>query len=243
MNLTSFLRAVRYGARRDETGHYYYIVDGVRLYVRSPEECESPEYRRFLLNHVYFKHYRPGGSDCVVDFGAGLGTEIVGLASSAPDVRYIAVEIQPWVYECLCLTLAQLPAGYVPYGLSVGGPVRISPTRYGVDASISAAAAVPVEGVSWAEFVRRHDIRSIDLLKMNIEGAELFVLDQVDLSIVRRAIISAHDFRADLGHGEHFRTRAGVEARLRDAGFAFRSLDGPETWMQSWIYAERAEAG
>lgn len=227
--------------RRDPvSGHLWYPVEGKRLYIRSAEECERPHHRRYALDHVYFGHYRPGGGDVVVDFGAGLGTEIVGLAVSAPDIRYIAVEIQPWVYECLSLTLQQLPAGYVPYQLSLGGAVRITPTRAGIDGTVLGEGQVPVEGIDWAGFIARHDIAHIDLLKMNIEGAEAHLADVIDWSIVRRAIISAHDFRADRGDGEHFRTRAKVTATLEREGFTVTPITGEADWMRSWIYAARA---
>lgn len=231
------LKPLAVGMRRDRaTGHLFYPVDGVRHFVRFPEEAIRRVYRRRAFEEIYFREYRPRGGDVVVDIGAGLGTEIIPLAAEAPALRYIAVEIQPWVYECLCLTLAQLPAGFVPFGLAIGaqGPVRIAPTRDGVDASTGEGGPVPVESVTWAEFMRRHAIERVDLLKINIEGGEKPLLDHVDLAAVRRVIVGVHDFRADRGEGEHFRTRAHVEARLTGAGFRLRPVG------EDWIFADRA---
>ena len=225
------------GLRRDPaTGHLYYRIEGVRHYVRFPEETIRARYRREAFERIYFNHYRPSGTDCVVDFGAGLGTEIIPLARMAPDLRYIAVEIQPWVYECLCLTLAQLPAGFEPFGLAVGEgeTVRIAPTREGVDASTLAGGPIPVTAIAWSEFVRRHGIGRVDLLKMNVEGGEADLLDHIDLEPVLRVIVNIHDFRADRGEGEHFRTRARVEARLRSAGFRLTPVG------DDWIFADSA---
>lgn len=222
--------------RRDPaTGHLFYPVEGVRHYVRFPEETIRPRYRRAAFEDIYFKMFRPSGSQCVVDIGAGLGTEIIPLAALEPGLRYLAVEIEPWTYQCLCLTLAQLPAGYQPYGLAVAaeGPVRIEPTREGVDASTLNGGRIPVETVTWPDFVRRHGIGAVDLLKMNIEGGEAALLDHIDLASVARVIVNVHDFRADRGEGEHFRTRARVEARLRSAGFRLDDV------TPDWIYGER----
>lgn len=230
------LKPYALGLRRDPmTGHLWYPVDGVRLHIRFPNEVVRQKYRRLAFEEVYFKHYRPSGRDCVVDFGAGLGTEIVRLAAIAPELRYVAVEIQPWIYECLCLTLAQLPDGYTPFGLAVGEgeQTRISPTRTGEDASVLGGGEVPVAMVSWAEFVRREGIGRVDLLKMNVEGAEGDLLEHVDLDPVRRVIVGVHDFRAERGEGEQFRTRARVEQRLAEAGFELRPVPS------DWIYAER----
>jgi FkbM family methyltransferase len=221
--------------REPATGHLFYPVDGVRHYVRFREETIRERYRRAAFDGIYFKAFRPSGSQCVVDIGAGLGTEIIPLARSAPDLRYIAVEIEPWTYQCLCLTLAQLPAGYRPYGLAIAeaGPLHIEPTRDGVDASTLAGGRIPVETVTWPDFVRRHGLGTIDLLKMNIEGGEAALLEHADLAPVARVIVGVHDFRADRGEGEHFRTRARVEARLRSAGFRLEDV------APDWIYAER----
>jgi len=229
-------------ARDRPSGHLYYWVDGVRVFIRSAAECEFPKNREFALREVYFKHYLPTGQDCVVDVGAGLGTEIVGLARQSPNVKYIAVEIQPSVYECLALTLSQVPAGFVPFALAVGAErsIQISPTGAGIDAATSPTGSVPVEMIDWSSFVRRHALDRIDLLKMNIEGAEADLLEHADLSNVKRVIVSVHDFRADQGHGEHFRTRARVERRLREAGFSLTPIHGDKDWIRSWIFAERA---
>jgi FkbM family methyltransferase len=230
------LKPLAVGMRRDrQTGHLYYPVEGVRHYLRFPEEAIRERYRRAAFEQIYFKEYRPRGRDVVVDFGAGLGTEIIALARQAPELRYVAVEIQPWTYECLCLTLAQLPSGFGPFGLAVAanGPVRIVPTRAGVDASSLEGGAVPVESITWADFAGRHRIGRVDLLKMNVEGAEKALLDHIDLDMVERVIVGVHDFRADRGEGEHFRTRAHVEARLAGAGFRLKPVG------DSWIFADR----
>lgn len=230
------LKPYALGVRRDRaTGHLYYPVEGVRHYIRFPDETIRARYRQTAFETIYFKEYEPGGTDCVVDIGAGLGTEIIALARRAPGLRYVANEIQPWVYECLCLTLDQLPAGFTPFGLAIGDgdTVRITPTRAGVDASLSDHGAVRVAVVDWAEFKRREGLCTIDLLKMNVEGAEVALLDCIDLRDVHRVIVNVHDFRADRGEGDHFRTRERVTSRLTGAGFVLRPVDA------DWIFASR----
>ena len=237
--MRSLLRALRpyaLGLRRDRsTGHLHYPVDGVRLHVRFPAETMRARYRRRNFEEIYFRNYRPRAEDVVVDIGAGLGTEIVRLAAIEPNLRYVAVEIQPWVYECLCLTLAQLPGGYVPFGLAIGegAEVGITPTRQGDDASILGGGPVPVTMVSWSDFTRKHGLDRIDLLKMNVEGAEADLLDHIDLEKVRRVIVNVHDFRADRGEDPRFRTRTRVEDRLRSSDFVLTAVE------EDWVYAER----
>lgn len=241
--LKRIAKSVVFRVRRDEqTGHLYYPVGGRRLYIRIADECMPRKVQRWVGTELYFKHYRPSGRDVVVDFGAGLGDEILDLAKTAPDIRYIAVEIQPWVYECLCLTLAQLPDGYIPCGLAVGSEaaVRITPTAVGLDASVTESGPIPVEGISWEQFTAKYDIDQVDLLKMNVEGAEGDLLDHIDLGHVKRIIVSVHDFMADRGRGDRYRTRARVEKRLREAGYNLTRFEGEQDWLRSWIYAERS---
>ena len=230
--LLRWLRPHALGLRRDPaSGHLYYPVHGVRLHIRHREEAIREKYRRHAFEQIYFKHYRPTGRDCVVDIGAGLGTEIVRLAQLEPELHYVAVEIQPWIYECLCLTLAQLPPGYRPFGLAIGSgeEARIDPTRTGEDAHILEGGAVPVPMISWDEFTRRFSVDRVDLLKMNVEGAEADLLDHIDLNCVKRVIVNVHDFRADRGEGEFFRTRGRVEARLKAAGFEL--IEASQHWL------------
>jgi hypothetical protein len=56
---------------------------------------------------------------------------------------------------------------------------------------------------------------------MNIEGAERFALQGMEQSLkrVRSICVACHDFRAERGDGEHFRTREFVEQFLSERGF------------------------
>ena len=174
----------------------------------------------------------------MVDIGAGLGIEAAALAARAPGVRYIANEIQPWVYECLSLTFAGLPKGYQAFGLAIGdAPVSLTPTREGLDAAVDDDGAVHVHNVTWADFKRLFAIERVDLLKMNVEGAEVALLEHVELGDVERVAVAVHDFRAKRGDGEQFRTRARVTALLERAGFAIRPLP------HDWLFAERPAGG
>jgi FkbM family methyltransferase len=233
--LKRLVRGVALRIRRDAaSGHLFYPVEGKRVFLRFAEEALREKHRRWWFENVYFRLYLPSGGDCVVDIGAGLGIEAAMLASRAPDIRYVANEIQPWVYECLSLTFAGLPSGYEAFGLAIGDkPVRIAPTRAGIDASITAGGPVVVQNVDWVAFKALFDISRVDLLKMNVEGAELNLLDHIDLKDVERVLVAVHDFRAERGEGERFRTDAGVKAILEGAGFRLSLLPN------DWIFAER----
>jgi FkbM family methyltransferase len=151
------------------------------------------------------------------------------------------VEIQPSVYECLANTLARYrPAFSVcPLAIAEEKVVYINTSATYEAVATAGEGPVQVSTITWCEFIHRFSIKKIDLLKINIEGGERAFLEHAtDLSMVDRVIISAHDFRANRGQGEHFRTREYVLKRLAGYGFRATSL-GVGDWWEDWIYAYR----
>ena len=85
-------------------------------------------------------------------------------------------------------------------------------------------------------------MRSVDLLKMSIEGAELDVVrGAVDaLSAVRNVVISCHDFLTESDGDDARRTFEPVRAILVQAGFALRfRAEDPRPWVRYYIYGTR----
>jgi FkbM family methyltransferase len=84
-----------------------------------------------------------------------------------------------------------------------------------------AGAAAAIDGVPFDELRRELGLERVDFLKMNIEGAERVALPgcRETLPMTHSICVAAHDFRADRGEGEHFRTRSLVRNLLNQAGF------------------------
>jgi hypothetical protein len=88
-------------------------------------------------------------------------------------------------------------------------------------------------------------IKRIDLLKMNIEGAERHALQGMGrvLADTRHVCISCHDFLADDGGSEELRTKAFVGDFLLEAGFQMTTRDdAPEPWTRDYVYAVNTQA-
>jgi hypothetical protein len=99
-----------------------------------------------------------------------------------------------------------------------------------------------VEAVTLDELAERVGADRIDLLKMNIEGAERLALRGMAgiAPRVRHVVVSCHDFRADRGHGDVFRTRVEVTEALAEMGFDFTSRpDDPRPWVRDTVYGAR----
>ena len=215
---------------------------------RNPEQLEK--YLRDARDY-WFHVYKPHEGDVIVDIGAGRGEDVYAFSLAVgPEGRVWAIEAHPENFRhltdfcqayglanvtCLNLACADRPGQMQVETLPVwdsnyvreGAP---SPTSY------------PVEAIPFDAICRRYNIRRIDFLKMNIEGAERTALPgcREALRRTRHCCIAAHDFRADRGEGEHFRTRAFVCDFLSDLGFTLVTRDDdPRYYVPYHIHGYR----
>lgn len=196
--------------------------------------------------------YKPKAGDTVLEFGAEFGTETVTLSELVgPNGRVVAVEAHPWTCKLLERTVELNGLGNVTV-LNVAvadeaGVVMISDDGASGTLSNSIVTASPdgvaVEGITVDKIVTRLGIERIDFLKMNIEGAEAQAIKGMNQSVelVQSIMISCHDFRADAGDGDVFRTLAVVEAAMREWGFVVESRpEDPRPWVRGYLYGTRA---
>jgi FkbM family methyltransferase len=242
---SSWLRS-RWGTRANpETGFFTQAVYGHSVFLKRPEDYLDVHELEWLCRDVYFRLYEPCSTDVVVDIGAGYGHEAFYLLTRSPGVRYFGVEVQPSVYECLCNSFRTLASQFRAIGTAVSDThdrLQISSAADYVRASTAEDGYVEVPATSWPSLLERYDIGRIDLLKVNIEGGERALLPALgDMKDVARVIISAHDFRAERGEGEHFRTREFVHEYLEGRGFRVQRL-AQGGWLGDWLFAERSDA-
>ena len=176
----------------------------------------------------------------MVDLGAGYGEEAVYLSSQSPKVKYLAVEAQPVIYECISNTFRGLnPESHVsPFVISSEKDIKfVSQYSYASVGSIP-EGYIEIPTIKWEDFLHRYDINTIDLLKMNIEGGEKPLLESItDFSIIRRLIISCHDFRANNNEGEFYRTKEDVVSILKKNGYNIKTFSYGINWSDDWIFA------
>ena len=101
-----------------------------------------------------------------------------------------------------------------------------------------------VDSVPLDVVARGHEIDRVDLVKMNIEGAESdALLGATDLlGRTSHAAISCHDFIGDNRDDDSFRTLESVERILTTAGFAIaRRTSDPRPWIRDTLYASRKQ--
>lgn len=212
---------------------------------------EPPELLDAKAADLFLHHYSLRPDDVVVDAGAGPGTELLAFARRVgPKGRVVAIEAHPRAIAELdamqklnrlaCVTLTHAALTLEP-GTAVitDDPLGASNTIVDHDA---AGREVPASTLD--DVLERLGIVEVDLLKMNIEGAELMALRGFSrLASVRHVVIACHDYRAAEGRGsDAMRTNAAVRSLLEEAGFdIFSRDDDPRPWVRDYVYGRRCE--
>ena len=195
--------------------------------------------------------YTPNEGDVVFDVGAGVGSETLLFSRlvGAPG-RVVSIEAHPRTYRRVVeICKANGLANVTPLQVAAAegdGTVTISDLANHLRNTTLAAAdeGIEVPARRLETLARSLDITHIDLLKMNIEGAEVSALRGLGplLSNTRNVCIACHDFLADEGGEETLRTKAVVRDLLVAHGFDLRTRDdAPDPWTRDYVYGVKAD--
>jgi FkbM family methyltransferase len=211
----------------------------------------GPDFWRDLTADLLFFQYRPRAGDVVVDIGAGMGEELPSLCQSvAPGGRVIAVEAHPFTYEGLvrAISLNRLANG-VPVAAALSdqtGTTMISDVddpdlNSTLPGALLTRAQVRVPAVTLDDLAQRMAIERIDLLTMNIEGAERLAIRGMDRALrqTRNVVISCHDFLAAESGDESLRTKDLIVDTLRSAGFNVLTRHDEREFVADYVYGTR----
>ena len=206
----------------------------------------TPKWLRYADNRekwgrdFWFHLYEPQPGDVIVDIGAGVGTDLPLFSEQVGrSGKVIAIEAHPTTFALMQQAVRRNQLKNVvciqKAILDKPGTVEITDDEQHVSNAISidnqsTSPTITVEGATLEEICDSVGVTQIDLLKMNIEGAERFAINGMnDISDRTRAVcIACHDFRADRGDGEEFRTRNVVSQFLQDRGFELTTRDRDE---------------
>jgi len=211
---------------------YAYFSDVIRNWPGNNEKVQSD------VRDIWFIVYRPSPGEVIVDVGAGVGNEVYVFSQAVgPLGRVYAIEAHPGTYRRLAkmCELNRLE-NVVPCHCAIAGEPgkvyiedRWHHTRNAIFAERGCGqVSGQVRALSLDKFCQECEIERIDFLKMNIEGAEKPALRGMSDVIGRthHVCIACHDFRADAGDGEEFRTRVAVTDFLIRHGFTIHVHGG-----------------
>lgn len=251
--LASLSRRFRTGGRQTfsvSPEGYWINRDGEAVIV-SPEIHTAPfaAYEHWVLDNWTWD-YRPKAGDTVIDIGAGVGEEAVVFSRLvSPTGRVVSIEAHPRTFDCLEATIARSKLSGVAAKWcaisNVDGVAKIEDDDSYIGNSIVPAAqgSVEVPARSLDSVVDELDIDRIDLLRMNIEGAERLALDGMTECSAKcwNIVVSCHDFIADRGGSDQFRTFDVVRQKLEGFGFEVRvRSDHAAPWVRYYAYGRRA---
>jgi len=232
---------------------YIYNVGGLHIASEAFNWYLTPALLEQEVRKISCRYYTPQEGDTVVDIGAGLGEECTiyaGMVGTKGTVY--AIEANPVVFNILH-TVVELNKfdNVKTFNLALNhtaGRVKID------DAALSYLSSsldneykgveYKVEGLPLESFCTIHGIKVINLLKVNIEGAERFLSSAFadeNLFIVNAAI-ACHDFRFDNEGNDFFRTKQLVTDYLQANGYETWSQQTGKKYIDDWVYGRKAGA-
>jgi FkbM family methyltransferase len=192
-----------------------------------------------------------GAGDVVIDVGAGIGDHtLVFSRRVGKDGLVVAIEAQPETAQYLERTVRvnrlDNTCVFREAACDRETTVLISNGRaYEANTLVGTAGDIAVPGRPIDDMVAPLNLPKIDLVKMNIEGAEVMALAGMceTLRRTKAVVIACHDFLATAESGDPRRTKAAVMKILREAGFVvFTRPDAPECFVKDYVYGRRPVA-
>jgi FkbM family methyltransferase len=197
---------------------------------------------------LFLYRYTPRPGDTVFDLGAGIGAEALLFSRLVGDSgRVVSAEAHPRTFERLArLCKVNGLTNVTPLQVAVtdsDGTAAISDTDQYLQNTMLGGEGIQVPAKRIDTIASELGISKIDLLKMNIEGAERAALQGAGdlLAATRHVCISCHDFVADSGGPDELRTKTFVTRFLTERGFDVTTRDdAAEPWTRDYVYGARA---
>jgi FkbM family methyltransferase len=201
-----------------------------------------------ILKNSFCYFFTPKEGDTVIDLGAGLGEEtLVFSRLVGPTGTVHAVEANHVTCGGLQYMVARNRLSNVrAYNLAIydsEGEILIEddPENYLINSVAPMAnKGNKVRATTFDRFVAENHITRIDFLKVNIEGAEKYLIEGGSESIhkVRHLCISCHDFRhRNHQHGEFYVTRQKIGEFLIRSGFLITKRHSGDDVIDDYVYA------
>lgn len=230
---------------------FLYKIDGVYVPSESIGWFVNFDYYKSLVENLSGVYFKPKNGDIIVDIGAGIGEEALVFSKMVgKNGNVFCIEANPEAFEVL-QDLIKLNDSDNIHAFNVAIAKENSPIKLEKNNKTYLASSLSIYGSSLARhfftipgirfdsFVKENNIKKIDLLKVNIEGAEKYVIESAGDAItrIRNVAISCHDFRYHReGGNEFFRTKQVVTDYLIKNGFEVKTLNTGIDYQDDWIF-------
>ena len=200
------------------------------------------------LTDVFFDQYAPKLGDICIEIGSAHGFDALIISSMIGDNgKLFSIEASKNSFEILkiCKDQNELDnvilkniaitdkKGKIDFNDSIEN--HISNSLY--DDSESSDQITQINTMSMDDFILENDIKSIDYIKINIEGSEqLLIKNFQSIKIVKNIAISCHDFLADRVNDDRLRTKESVTKFLLKNNFKIYNKSTGVDYLDDWIY-------
>lgn len=187
-----------------------FLVSIERSDVEHPFQLRVPSTDVSTYKHIFVRNeYQFEGEvepSTIVDAGANTGLASIYFANRYPGAKIIAIEPEPGNFDLLTKNVAPYPnvipvraalwncnetIELVDPGLGEWGYM----TRTESDDAIAGSLRHQVDGVTVDQLLKRYQLANIDLMKLNVEGAEREIFENCDAWIgqVDVVVVKLHD--------------------------------------------------
>ncbi|MEI8136307.1 MAG: FkbM family methyltransferase [Bacteroidota bacterium] len=196
-----------------------------------------------FLTNVYCKNYTPKKGDVVIDLGAGVGTETLFFYEKiGANGKIHSIEASPNTFIKLNdLCNKNNFTNTSNYNIAISnfvGKIWIEETdKFEVNQVNTSKKGLEINCYTFDQFTLDNNITRIDFLKVNIEGAELEMIDGMVNSIkfIDNVAISCHDFL--FSENKNIMTK--VVQFLKNNNFEISYNQSGNKVIDSWVYGKR----
>ncbi len=213
---------------------------------------DKPNYsisKKTIISHsisYFFKHYQIKPNDVIIDVGAGIGNDVFAIKENYNyNFNLYAFEAHPQTFEKLKylvemnsyknVQIYQQAVVDVPKSIYISSTDNHTANRVSDEAKGS-----KVEGITIDNFVKNSNIKSINYIKFNIEGAETDALKGMkeSLRITENIVVACHDKLSQYYNNDpHFVTFNDVKNILLDNNFTILEIE--DSLYHITIYAQK----
>tara|TARA_Y100001970_G_C14258763_1_gene877779 strand:+ start:14149 stop:14988 length:840 start_codon:yes stop_codon:yes gene_type:complete len=200
---------------------------------------------------IFFNSYKPKKGDVCIDIGAGLGIDTRLMSKMVENEgKVFSIEATERTYKALevCVKYNQLDNVTTSYCAITNqdGPVKISHdvghhTENKIIFDDSSNYTI-VEGLTIDHYIEMHNIEYVDYMKINIEGAEKFLIEKFNkIKVVKNIAISSHDFLGFRTGDSSYFTKDSIIDFLEKNNFEYYMRDTGIDYIDGWIYGINKE--
>jgi len=196
-------------------------------------------------NEYWYVKYTPKKGDTIIDIGAGKGEDSIPFAYGVGESgKVIAIEPHIDAFKVLKSECVKNPnLNILPMNLAVSDDckmVYMENKTYSISNTITPDVSnTCIQSDTLDNICEKLSIDNIDFLKINTEGSEINIIKGMKncINFIKTICICCHDFRADRGQGEFFRTRQEIIEFLQSNNFEiFCRKDDNRDYVRDHIF-------